>query len=108
LFLVEYLVNLTGFNNFWLQREIIQLGRCQVPIDSSLRIPQQGPDARAEIRVVKESILLVAYVNESCIEARHETMNLTNKHITHGEVAIGLLVVKLYELTIFQQSDFDL
>ena len=57
---------------------------------------------------MQEGIFLVANVDESRIQAWHQTLDPTQKDVTYGEVFVGLLIVKFHQLTILEKGDIHI
>ena len=62
-------------------------------------------ELRAEVEVVKKSLLIIAHVDEGGIEPREEFFHLTEVDVADGVGAVARLFLHRNEARVLQQSD---
>ena len=55
-----------------------------------------------QVEVMKKSILLISYIDECCVEARHHLLDASEIDVSDGEGQVTTLALELYQSLVFQ------
>src|SRR6185295_4074515 len=68
---------------------------------------QQRFGIRTKVSIVKKSIFFKTYIYESSIQTRDQFFYFSQVQVSNGKPCIVFFVVQFYQLSVFQQSDFN-
>ncbi len=60
---------------------------------------------RAKVKVVEESVLFVAYVDECGIQSGHQFLDFCQVYVADGVGDVARLLLERYEARVFEQCD---
>src|SRR5690606_3452469 len=97
----ELLCNLAVLINIRFQLEFFQSGTVDLLAAHQFRELLQRTELRAKVKVMKESVLVVSYINEGGIESLNYFLYRSKVYVAYTEFASFFLLVKFYKRLIF-------